>query len=70
MGEATYRIVRKGMSWAIDHDGAMEGDYATKEAAFEAAAAAASTSIHDGFGVMITVPARAIGESNLGTPPA
>jgi hypothetical protein len=70
MSEASYRIVRKGMSWVVDHDGALEGDYATKEAAFEAAAAAASTSIHDGHGIMITVPARAPGESNLGTPPA
>jgi hypothetical protein len=70
MDEATYRIVRKGTSWAVDHDGDLEGDYATKEAAFEAAAAAASTCIHEGLGVMITVPARAPGESNLGTPPA
>ncbi len=34
MSEASYRIVRKGMKQAVDHDGALEGEYATKEAAF------------------------------------
>jgi hypothetical protein len=36
MPEATYEIIRNGKTWTIDHDGTHEGDYATKEAAFEA----------------------------------
>ena len=66
MGEATYQIVRKGKTWAIQRDGKPEGDYATKEAAFEAAAGAASNAIKDGLGVSIKVPQRAPGESALG----
>jgi hypothetical protein len=66
MEEATYNIVRQGETWAIEHDGQREGDYATKEAAFEAAAAAASNAIKEGFGVTIKVPYRAPGESALG----
>ena len=45
MRTETYRIVRNGMNWAINHDGVLEGDYATKEAAFESAAAAASNAM-------------------------
>lgn len=67
MPHETYRIVRGGeRGWVIDHNGASEGDYATKEAAFEAAVGAASSAIHDGLGVTITVEPRAAGEGNLG----
>jgi hypothetical protein len=51
----TYNIVRNGKSWTVNHDGVLEGDYATKEAAFESAAAAASKAIKDGVGIAITV---------------
>ena len=64
-----YKIVRRGDSWVVDHDGSFEGDYATKEAAFEAAAAAASNAIKDGLGITISIPARQPGESALGGPP-
>jgi len=33
---AVYKIVRRGQEWAIHHDGEVEGNYATKEGAFEA----------------------------------
>jgi hypothetical protein len=66
MKTANYNIVRSGDSWAIDHDGVLEGDYVTKEAAFEAVVAAASNSIKAGFGVSIKVEPRAPGETNVG----
>lgn len=50
-----YRIIAKGTGWAVDHDGALEGDYATKEAAFEAVIGPASNSIKDGLGVTIEI---------------
>jgi hypothetical protein len=65
---AVYSIVRKGTTWAVNHDGVEEGDYATKEAAFESAAAAASNSIKQGLGITITVPDREPGESAIGGP--
>jgi hypothetical protein len=62
-----YRIIPGGeRGWIIDRNGAREGDYATKEAAFEAAVGAASSAIHQGLGVTITVEARGAGEANLG----
>jgi hypothetical protein len=67
MADATYIIVRLGKTWAIEHNEQREGEYATKEAAFEAAAAAASNAIKEGLGVTIRVPHRASGESALGT---
>jgi hypothetical protein len=66
---ANYSIVQQGSGWTIDHDGTLEGDYSTKEAAFEAAAAAASNSIKLGYGVEIRVQPRAPGETNVGGPP-
>lgn len=69
MTTETYRIVRSGNGWAVDHDGRLEGDYATKEAAFESAAAAASNAIKDGMGIAITVDPRGPGETALGGKP-
>ncbi|HLH94894.1 MAG TPA: DUF2188 domain-containing protein [Xanthobacteraceae bacterium] len=67
MGSATYRIVHARDDWSIEHDGAMTGVYATKEAAFEAAAIAASNAIKEGHGITITVPgADETGEPALG----
>lgn len=62
---ANYRVVQKGEAWAVEHDGQMEGDYATKEAAFEAIIWAASLSIMDGIGVQIDVPSRISNEESL-----
>lgn len=63
---ATYRVTHNGGTWVIEHDGAAEGDYLTKEAAFEAAIWAATNSIRDGIGIRIDVPPRQEGESSLG----
>lgn len=68
MGLAQYKIVANGKSWGVLHDGNVEGEYISKEAAFEAAAVAASLSIRDGHEIQITVPAREAGENMLGTP--
>jgi hypothetical protein len=67
--EATYSIVRSNGGWAVEHDGSQQGNYATKEAAFEAAAGAASNAIKIGLGVIITVPHRAPGETAMGGKP-
>lgn len=66
MSNETYQVVRQGKSWAVDHDGRLEGDYATKEAAFEAIVAAASNAIKDGNGIAIKVPQREAGETAVG----
>ena len=42
MGSAIYKIVAYEGGWGVAHDGSTTGPYATKEAAFEATAAAAS----------------------------
>jgi phosphotransferase system HPr-like phosphotransfer protein len=49
--------------WGILHDGDIKGEYATKEAAFESAAAAASLAIREGHEVHLSVPGRAANES-------
>ena len=69
MTTETYKIVRNGNGWAVNHDGKLEGDYATKEAAFKSAAAAASNAIKDGVGIAITVEPRAPGEAAVGGKP-
>jgi len=66
MESESYRIIRNGASWAVDHDGNLEGDYETKEAAFESAVAAASNAIKVGLGVAITVEPRKPGETAIG----
>jgi hypothetical protein len=67
MGKATYNISGERNTWRIEHDGAGEGSYSTKESAFEAAVAAASNSIKDGHEIVITVPGRQPGQSTLGS---
>lgn len=66
MEKINYRIVRQEDGWAIDHNGKVMGSYATKEAAFESAAGAASNSVKEGYGVSIEVPQRTAGEAALG----
>ena len=58
MGSAIYKIVPYEGGWGVSHDGSTIGPYATKEAAFEATAAAASIAMHDGHAVEITAPGR------------
>jgi hypothetical protein len=47
MGIASYEIVGSGGIWRVKHDGEPIGRYQTKEAAFEAAVAAASLAVKD-----------------------
>jgi len=42
----------------VAHDGSTTGPYVSKEAAFEATAAAASIAMHDGHSIEITAPGR------------
>jgi hypothetical protein len=61
MGLAQYQIVSQGGEWGVLHDGNVKNRYATKEAAFEAAVAAASLAIREGHEVQIGVPDRSSG---------
>jgi hypothetical protein len=56
MGLARYDIVPVGKQWGVRHEGRINGEYSTKESAFEAAAMAASMAIHQGHEVHVTVP--------------
>lgn len=64
--KTAFRVVAKGDGWAIDHNGTLEGDYATKEAAFEAIIGPASNSIKSGFGVSIEIDGPVGDDSALG----
>ena len=58
MGLATYAIIATGKTWGVLHDGDVEGDFVTKESAFESAVAAASLAIRQGHEVHVSVPGR------------
>lgn len=51
-----YRLRGSDGAWRVDSDGEAGMAYASKEAAFEAAVAAATGAIRDGCDVTITVP--------------
>lgn len=55
MGMAAYDIVGRAGEWRVKHDGKAENVYQTKEAAFEAAVAAASLALRQGHEVRVTV---------------
>jgi hypothetical protein len=57
MGIAKYEILGTEGTWRVVHDGKAENEYATKEAAFEAAIAAASLALREGHEVSVTAPA-------------
>ena len=63
---AVFEIRGSEGAWRVIEDGAPGMDYATKEAAFEAAFLAASTAIKQGFEVVITVAGSTAGRSALG----
>jgi predicted kinase len=56
MGVARYGIFGAEGAWQIRHDGKADNKYATKEAAFEAAIAAASLALRQGHEVVVTAP--------------
>ena len=62
MGLAQYAIVAVGDQWGVLHEGDIRGGYLTKEAAFEAAASAASVAVRQGHEVHLSVPSREDGE--------
>ena len=67
MGFASYAIIATDKGWGILHDGDVEGEFATKEAAFESAVAAASLAIREGHEVHVSVPSRdSSGRANIG----
>ena len=61
MGLAQYAVISVRDRWGVLHDGNVEGDYATKESAFESAIAAASLAIREGHEVHVSVPGRDAG---------
>jgi len=58
MGAAQYAVTPRGQGWTVLHDGNAKSDYVTKEAAFEAAVAAASRAIREGHDIDIKVSSR------------
>ncbi|QOG16367.1 MULTISPECIES: DUF2188 domain-containing protein [Bradyrhizobium] len=56
MGLAAYDIIGRDGAWHVEHDGVSRNTYQTKEAAFEAAVAAASLAMRQGHAVRLTVP--------------
>ncbi|MBW8884663.1 MAG: hypothetical protein JF612_07770 [Planctomycetia bacterium] len=58
---AEYRVVSNGNRWSVLHDGAAANEYASKEAAFESAVAAASLALREGHEVHVSVPGRDAG---------
>ncbi|MCS0501233.1 DUF2188 domain-containing protein [Ancylobacter mangrovi] len=61
-----FRISGSEAEWHVERNGETSIPYATKEAAFEAAVAAASNAIRNGHEVVIVVPGVRRGESLLG----
>lgn len=61
MRVAEYKVVSKGNGWSVLHDGAAANDYASKEAAFESAVAAASLALREGHEIHVSVPGRDAG---------
>jgi hypothetical protein len=58
MSLAEYRAILKKDGWSVLHDGAANNDYASKEAGFESAVAAASLALRQGHEVHISAPGR------------
>ncbi|HTF64405.1 MAG TPA: hypothetical protein VK638_17110 [Edaphobacter sp.] len=60
MGMASYEIIGHDAEWRVRHDGKAENVYQTKEAAFEAAVAAASMALRQGHEVRVAAPGRGL----------
>ena len=56
MGLAHYAIIGRPGEWHVEHDGKVANTYATKESAFEAAAAAAALAMRQRLEIMISAP--------------
>ncbi|MBS7539588.1 DUF2188 domain-containing protein [Ancylobacter lacus] len=66
MQSEIYEVIGREGEWIVSHGGSDGMGYATKEAAFEAAVAAASNAIKTGAEVSIVVQGAERGESALG----
>jgi phosphotransferase system HPr-like phosphotransfer protein len=66
MGLASYKIFGVPGAWHVDHDGKAANTYQTKEAAFEAAVAAASLALRQGHEVSVTAPGSSGTEATTG----
>jgi hypothetical protein len=66
MATVSFKIVPADGNWGIQQEAEVRGSYATKEAAFEAIAAAASNAIKEGHEISIQIPGSPHGESALG----
>ena len=64
MGLAQYRILGTAGTWTVEHDGKSPNNYATKEAAFEAAVAAASLALRQGRQIILPAPGSETGDGN------
>jgi hypothetical protein len=60
LARASYEVVGTGAAWHLKQDGEPIGNYPSKEAAFEAAVAAALPVLRDGYDAQISVPGRRI----------
>ena len=58
MGIASFEVVGSGGVWRVKRDGEPIGRYPIKEAAFEAAVAAALSVVREGFEVQVSVPGK------------
>ena len=53
MGLAQYAVIAVGARWGVLHDGNVEGDFATKESAFESAIAAVQSMSNADFAKLL-----------------
>jgi hypothetical protein len=67
MGLAQYAVVGVGDRWGVLHDGKVEGDFSTKESAFESAVGAASLAIRQGHETHVSVPGQEARNEKLPT---
>jgi hypothetical protein len=58
VGVASYEVSGSGAAWHVKHDGEPIGKYPSKDAAFEAAVAAARPVVREGYEVQILVPGK------------
>jgi len=65
VGFANYKIVGSDGAWQVEHDGRPVRSYATKEAAFEAAVAAASLALREGHEVLVAAPGEPISDPSV-----
>jgi hypothetical protein len=66
MGLASYQIIGEPGKWHVLHDEQAPNTYETKEAAFEAAVAAASLALRQGHEVMVAAPGSGGTEATTG----